>query len=590
MKAVTGSRIWSYRDSTGVHLAVGALACLFVLSPALFTPWSFGPDYTNHLWLVWQQALAISNNAHPTLYLQTGGGVFQPFYGFYGGTLYAAVGGVAAVVGTGHTYAVYTASIGGAIALAYGGMWWLSRLFGVGRWAAHLPAFILVTGGYYLADAYARGAWPELVALSAVPMVLAGAVRLLSAPWRPWPVALFGLGMILMTGSHNLTLLWSAVIIGPFAVVALIAFGRERPPWGRVAAVLGLAILAAGVNAWFLLLDLTHSSDVQAWLQNKAFLEGGGFSQYLYFDNLGNVLDPLRGTPSQSTTPGLAIAPPMIAFALSVILVVLAWPTIRRIARWAKISWLLVSAAMVVLVVMLVMPGSWWEALGTPFTDIQFPYRLAGWLLIAVAAQLALSLRLAKNLSPTRGRIAIGLSFVLVAATIAQAAAQMYPTARVNNTLFGDVKPREWAFSNGPTEPPATWYDPFSYADASLPVIETPRTRIFLLPRPEPGATEASVAVGLPPGKGPVQTNIAGGPYVVRLEGFKIAGRTAGGALVVSRPKGSGVRRLKVVADAGAVGTAGGVISILSLVAILAIVAFLAVRERRRRRQPLASS
>jgi hypothetical protein len=57
------------------------------MSPALFTPYGFGPDYTNHLWLVWQQALAISHNHHPTLYLQSDHGIFEPFYGFYGGTL-----------------------------------------------------------------------------------------------------------------------------------------------------------------------------------------------------------------------------------------------------------------------------------------------------------------------------------------------------------------------------------------------------------------------------------------------------------------------------------------------------------------------
>ncbi len=117
-------------------------------------------------------------------------------------------------------------------------MWWLGRQIGLSRWAAHLPGFVVVTAAYYLTDAYARGAWTELVALSAVPMFLAGGVRLLSGPWKPAPVALFALATIVLTGSHNLTLLWSALVIGPAAVVAWLLSaatvprhaGSRRPP------------------------------------------------------------------------------------------------------------------------------------------------------------------------------------------------------------------------------------------------------------------------------------------------------------------------------------------------------------------------
>jgi hypothetical protein len=584
------ARIWSYRDNPLVHFGVGALVVFFVLSPALFTPWGFGPDYTNHLWLVWQQAMAISNAGHPSLYLQLPGGIFEPFFGFYGGSLYAIVGAAVALVGTGHAYSVYIASIGGAIALAYGGMWWLGRLVGLSRWVSHLPAFVVVTGGYYLTDAYARGAWPELFALSAVPMVIAGAVRLLTSPWRPWPVALFALGVVLMTGSHNITLLWSIVLLGPFALVALILLWRERPPQRRIWATLGLAVLGGGVNAWFLLVDLSHASDVAAWAQDKLLIEGGGFAAYFYFDNLGNVLNPLRVTPHQSSTYGLTIAPPLVAFALSLALAVLAWPTLKRVGRWVKTLWLMLLATMAVLVGLLVMPASWWEALGAPLVDIQFPYRLAGWLLIALAVQLAVSLRLARGMSATRRQVATILALAVVAATVTQAAAQMYSAKRVDHHHLYHLAPaREAAFARG-TEPPETWYDPYSYADSSLPQVETEPNSSLVLSQPRPGQTELREKVELPQGKGPISTNIAGGPYVVRVGGFKVIGRTAAGASVLERPPGHGKRVLTVTADAGFAATAGAVISILCLAAIVILLAYLAARPRLRRGRPATAS
>jgi hypothetical protein len=570
-------------DSPAIHLAVGALVCLFVLSPALFTPWGFGPDYSNHLWLVWQQGLAITHSGHPTIYLQTTGGIFEPFYGFYGGTLYAAVGAVSALLGN-HAYPVYVASIGAAAALAYSGMWWLGRQLGLSRWVSHLPAIVVVTAAYYLTDAYARGAWPELVALSAAPMFLAGAARLLTGPWRTGPVALFVLGIVVLTGSHNLTLFWGAVVIGPIAVAAWVAVGPSRPSLRAIAAVVGLGLLGVGINAWFLVLDVRHSADTQAWIQNEVFL-ARQFSKYLYFDNLSNVLNPLRHFPARSSTYGLIIAAPVAAFGLGVALVALAWPQVRRAGRALKALWLILLAAMVALVVLLVMPASWWFAIGAPFTDIQFPYRLSGWLLILVAVQFAISLRFARDLAGRRRQIAIGLALALVTVTVVQASQQMYSAPRLNGNVNNDFHPRQGAFANGPTTPPTTFYDPFSYADSSLPAFEPPPARELALPIPVPGQTRLVAEVALPPGHGPISTGIAGGPYVVRVSGVKPVGRTFGGGIVVEAPRGANRARVVVTADAGTIQAIATVVSILCLIGCLGLVGVLAVRSRLRYRR-----
>lgn len=550
--------------------------CLFVLSPALFTPWGFGVDYTNHLWLVWHQGLAISHLHHPTLYLQSAQGIFEPFYAFYGGTLYATVGGISALLGN-HAYPVYVASIGASTAIAYGGMWWLGRQLGLSRWAAHLPAFVAVTAAYYLTDVYARGAWPEFVAISAVPLFLAGALRLLTRPWRAWPVASFLFATVMLTGSHNITLLWGVILIGPVAVAAWIGIGPARPSVRTVTALLAVAALGAGINAWFLLVDLGRASDTLAWAQSKDFV--AAYGGLFYFDNIGNVLDPLRSFPTQSTTYGLVIAAPVAAFALSLVLIVLAWPQFRRGARAFRVCWWILLATMTLLVILLVMPASWWGSLGSPFTDIQFPYRLAAWLLLAVAVQLVLSLWFARGLTGARRTIAIGLALTLVAVTVVQAAFQLYPGPRLRHETGYDIHPRTAAFETGPTTPPSSYYGSDVYGDYSLPFVKTQPTRTLVLPVPEPGQTRLEADVPLPPGHGPLATNVAAGPYMIQIEGVKWVGRTLNGLAVVEpeRPHAK-TAHVVVRADAGGLGVAGVVISILCLLGGLALIVWMALR------------
>jgi hypothetical protein len=577
-----GLPVWS--DSPLVHVAVGALVCLFVTSPAIFTPWGFGADYTNHLWLVWQQGLAISHTGHPTLYVQSSDGIFEPLFGFYGGTLYAVAGTASALLGN-HPYPVFVASIAGAAAMAYGGMWWLGRQFGLSRWAAHLPAFVTVTAAYYLTDAYARGAWTELVALSAVPLFVAGAVRLLSGPWRAWPVALFVVGTVFLTGTHNLTLFWSVFVLGPIAVAVWFAVGNSRPPWRRILAVALLAGAAAGINAWFLVLDILHSTETQAWARGYSFTEEL-FIKFMFFDTIPNVLNPLRQVPSQSTTSGLTVVAPVAAFVCSAVLTWLAWPTLRAANVALRRLWWILMAAAAVLVVLQVMPGGWWLKIGTPFVDIQFPYRLAGWLLIAVSAQLAISLCFARALKGGRRTFAIVLCGALVVITVVQAAAQLYSGPRLRDEVAWKQHPRVDAFANGPTTPPATYYSKRYYADNSEPLLNVPPQRIVYLPVPEPGTTRMTAQVQLPPGRAPVATNVAAGPYAVRLEGLKVVGRTREGLLVVDPGDRAGkTAAVTVVADAGPWQTVSVAISILCLLGCLGLVAWLAVRPRLRYRR-----
>ena len=541
MKGPLGTRIWSYRDAPAVHLTVGALVCLFVLSPALFTPWGFGPDFTNHLWLVWQQGHAISNTGHPTLFLQQPGGVFEPFYGFYGGTLYAAVGAVSALFGN-HAYPVYIASIGLAAAFAYGGMWWLGRQLGLSRWAAHLPGFVVVTAAYYLTDAYARGA------LDRAGRALGGADlpgRRRAPPQRSLEA---GPGGALRARDDR-----ADRQSQPHPAVER---AGDRPGRGRRLDCSRPRPSRATPDRDDRRLDRCRGrcqrlvprprrapQRRREGLGTERKLRRTCVSALLLLRQSRQRARPAALHPPQSTTHGLAIAAPVAAFALALVLVGLAWPRLGAVARGAKVLWLVVLATMLVLVGLMVMPSSWWISLGQPFTDIQFPYRLAGWLLVGVAVLLAISLRFARGLVGARRQVALILVAALVVATVAQAAAQMYEGARVDGHINHDYHPRTVAFANGVTTAPVTFYDPYSYADASLPQVRTEEKRTVVVPVPEAGATRTTWEQAVPAGKGPLPTNIAGGPYVLRVEGLETVGpypRRRAGAEPTGERRGTG--------------------------------------------------
>ena len=111
--------------------------------------------------------------------------------------------------------------------MAYGGTWWLARQAGVDARRAHLPALVVVTSAYAVSNIYARGAWPEFMATSSIPLAVAAGVALLRARdvrATSW-AALLG-SLVILAGSHNLTLLWSALLGGIFVIVWVSVGGR----------------------------------------------------------------------------------------------------------------------------------------------------------------------------------------------------------------------------------------------------------------------------------------------------------------------------------------------------------------------------
>src|SRR5262249_26363192 len=234
---------------------IATLAVLLIASPLLFTSDGFAPDFTNAIWLADHQQHVIAAHGHPTLFLQTQRlGVFYPIFAFYGGTLFALTGALAALLG-GSTILAFEVVTLTAIAAAYGGLFWLARQLGVKGAMAPAPAIVVVRSAHYVSVLYRPVGWGGLRLPSALPpaprrlpLVLAASLRLVRGRWRLAPVACLVAASVVFSGSHNITLLWSSTL----AVVALAVYwllnrllsGRSRElPWRRMLAVAGLIAL-----------------------------------------------------------------------------------------------------------------------------------------------------------------------------------------------------------------------------------------------------------------------------------------------------------------------------------------------------------
>ncbi|MGI8715311.1 MAG: hypothetical protein ACR2NR_19440 [Solirubrobacteraceae bacterium] len=554
---------------------------LLLAGPALLTHNGFIDDYTNHLWLVWVQESAISHHLLPTYFISAPQvGVFYPVFEFYGGTSYAATGALAALLGD-RVVVAYVASIMLAVASAYGGLLWLARQLGVRSWLAHAPAIAFVTSAYYVTNLYGRGAWTEFVATSSIPLLAAGGVRLARAPRVELRTAtLFVLAAIVFIGTHNVTLLLGTVtmiILGGAFWWALGARPRDLPR-RRLLAVVGLLVLATGVDAWSLLPNLIYASRVGISSQAPNVWTYTGF-----FNSPGVLFNPLRSVPSASTTPGLYVQAADWF---------LAWALVAAFALWSAAGRRLRRAAMAVAVVLVLllavtMIGPLWNALPTTLRQVQFPYRLDTYISLCIAALVligALALQRERRPGLRRGLLGRGLGLA----------------AAVSITLC------VWQLGEGPTDSvksyrnrsavfqsthltPRTWYDE-SYTDASARIVYTGDRQMFIDPYFISGDHQA-LTVTPPPGTAPFATNITGGPYAVHVPGGIVpVGRTPEGHVVARRRNTvSGPVRITLSAAGGAI-AAGKVISAISLLAVLGLLLVAAVSRATRRRRSVRSA
>jgi len=573
-----------------IDVAIATLAVLLIASPLLFTSDGFAPDFTNAIWLAGNQEHAIAAHLHPTLFLQTQeqtgalgatGGVFYPIFAFYGATLFALTGALAALLG-GSTILAFEVVTLAAIAAAYGGLFWLARQLGVKGVLAHAPAIVFVTSAYYVSNLYGRGDWEEFIAVSALPLVLAASLRLVRGRLSVGPVACLVAASVVFSGSHNITLLWGSTLAVVALVVYWLASGRSRElPWRRMLAVAGLIALGVGLNGWFLLPDLSYAHDTIISGERVSWSQGEILSSF------GVIFDPLRTVPITSWLPALYVQAPVLALVWGLLAAPLSWRYPRLRAG--------VATALIVLACLLalILSSAAWSSLPTLFQRVQFTYRLQTYVTLACAGlvlvgALALTRRAQSGRATRLDRaLALGLGLV-VAFGVAICAWQLWvPNTHVHELTFSSLANRAEVLRARPTLLPQSWNAGNDYGDLSLPVLAP----TYLNPAGftfDPNHVEDDRLAGpvsVPAGLQPFATNIAGGPYLVHVGGgVRVVGRTGEGYLVLQRTTdGSQPVPVELRAQLSAPVVLGRITTAVSAVLLLALAGTAAVRRRRRR-------
>jgi uncharacterized integral membrane protein len=562
------------RSARAIDVVVTSAAIALVAAPLLR---SNAPlDLVNHLWIVWAAGKTFIQAGHPAFFINTTTqGVFNPWFAFYGGTLYELTGAISELIG--HPYVAFAGVTVAAIAGAYVGTLSLGRQFGLRGLIAHAPALSVVTSAYYITDLYGRGAWTEFIALSAIPPLVASGVYLVGAPrWRPWPVAVFAVSAVILSGSHNITLLWSVTMGVAVLLVMRLALGHPQGHvYRRLAMVAGLGVLAGLVNSWFLITDVVYARDVVASVTTT--MPTGAVAA---FDSASVLLDPFRTWPASSAFPSIYVQVPdwFLAWALAAGAMLLWHHQASRGLRRVWVGGLLLVAVLLAIIV----DNAVWSDVPYPFSQLQFPFRLNGYLLLVIGGVVlagALALQQARTFERRRRKLR-NLQLSLIAVSVVSVGLCLWQQWEPSTSVPGYFVTRQSAFGS-PNVLPSSWYAVDPYNDTRAPIVAVPAGRVLTINPSQVHGDRFAGWVDVPPGLEPIQTNIAGGDYVVQISGLRRLGRNAAGFTVVGRLK-KGRGRVHIVVQTAATGAIviGSILSILAILTLLAIVIYTTIRGR----------
>jgi len=562
--------LWVGRDRAKA-LTIVAVTSILLLGPVLLGRGSYFGDWSNHLFVIDQSRAAIASTGLPTYVLNTAGtGLLYPFMLFYGGSLYA-LGGYLSVL-TGSSEIVYRALWLLGFVAAFGGTYWCGRLAGLRRTVACWPALILVSSAYWLTNLYGRGALPEFVATSFVPLLIAGSVAtVIARAARMRHLAAAGLAAFMITASHNITMVWTALT----CVILLLAFGlayRRRGlsgvGWRRPVLLAGVLGTAVAVNAWFLLPDLlwaryTPIVGTTDWIDSD--LTG-------FFNSIEVVLSPWRFVPIESSTPELFVQFPVLAAAVAVTSTCALWKRADPAARAIAASGGGLCALSLALIFL---PPAIWSAMPAVLKTVQFQYRLQFYATFGVALVVIAALRVVRretwNFGSETGspaeaknssRLASTVTAMIVIAGIVglfQGALQAWGAATYGRVLATDLAPGSL---------PTTWHAYHDYRmNEAAPIAGAESLPMLALAPLREGALYA------PQASSPsiYRTGVASSPLLQGVGGLEVLGRSADNLAVVRATKVVGASSdpvLVVVAPPAVL--VGRLISMLAALLILA--------------------
>jgi hypothetical protein len=511
-RVLGAGRLVPLGHAIGIAMLAGAPALLIgVLAwPMLFTSAALNGDWLHHLWLIWSQSQAIRADHHPSLFLNYSHSVLYPQYAFYGATIYAIAGTLSLLLG-GAPIAIYVLTYLVGFAAAYGGWYWMARMAGLGRWLAQVPGLVFITSAYYITLIYARGDWPEFLAVSTIPLLTASGLSVLRADrLRFWPALALAGSAAVFFGTHNLTIVWGSTTMALVGAMVVVCVPEVRR-WlalRRVIRIAGLVVPALLVNAWFLLPAIAYQSHTRI------------SRQYLGVRTTLKLFMSVVSAGHLFTIERIAAVPSARAFVVTLPILAIAWTVVgmaiflRKGLRGAWTRMLVICAGATALMTMVMTHAPLILALPRPYAMVQFSYRLDSYVLLGISGTMLAVLVLAQG---TRGTSTLvwALAPVLIVAVVgAIHQTDAYPNYR--GSRQASVRP---SLTPGPRE--EGWID---YIDASLPrLAHVPQVPEIDFPPASLHDDRASKIVHLQPGQ-PVYTNIGGGPELVHVTGAKIVG------------------------------------------------------------------
>jgi hypothetical protein len=373
----------------GWPLAVGAV-CVSVWLPIGLTDQSFFLDWANHLWLVSEQTHSMTRLWRPTYFVHTvETGFYYPFYAVYGGSLYGVTAAFALVIDS-IPRAYRLTYLGGFLACAFG-TWWLARTAGLQRPLAAAVALIPATSAYSITNAYGRGAWPEFMATSMLPLVAAAFVAVVRSPRLRLRdvIPLIGATMIL-SGSHTITLALSLFFLAVAAVCAAAAFlgnGTARPRVSRLLTASGIAALGVALNGWFVVPLVAYGGATQTAKAMTSASWGGLMPTNIAFSAPSNVLGILPTVPSLSGTPELYVQAPVLPLVWAIAAIVTAVATHRAGPALMRAS--VASGVLAVIFLALALWPQLWTGALSWMQVTQYTYRIETYATLAVTAVVA---------------------------------------------------------------------------------------------------------------------------------------------------------------------------------------------------------
>ncbi len=517
------------------------MVIIFVAGPVLFTNRGFNLEFTNALWLAHVQASTLGSGIFPSYFLNTSGtvsaGIFNPMFAFYGGTLYALIGEFARLF-NGNVVLALDVLVVGLIVYAYFGLYWICRQLGIAAAYSHFVPITYVTSAYFITILYGRGDVAEFAAVGVFPMVVAGGLALLQEPnWSPKATVLFASGLVIFTGSHNISLVWGTSLLLVLLVLELVVV-RPKVAWRRIGRILVIAVPAVMLNGWFLVPDLLYGRDT-------AIAASNGVSGF-FFDSYRLLFNFLRTVPDASTTPGLFVQVPvyMLLWAVAVGGAAVFSAKFRSLRRP-----FFMLAVMFGVILGLIMDSALWRSMPSPWSYIQLPYRLVSYLTLIIAGFVGIGVFVTERLvSEGIGR-GIHLDSLLrvslvaaVAMSFALCAWQLWiprTLPKPVGTVSGYADRYDVVASIHAT--PKSWYAVGDYADRSQPTISVSPGEVMCEVAISPEKVNShgdgvSTVVLAPWGSGPIKTNIVAGPYLAVIGGgVARIGTSPNGLAVVAR-------------------------------------------------------